>query len=64
VNENFEIYQAPDGVIPPEDKARLDGWLKGIEDQEALQRQTAQPGSTLEGEIQDRLRQLEEMGLR
>jgi hypothetical protein len=29
VNSDHEIYEAAEKDIPPEDKARLDGYLKG-----------------------------------
>lgn len=33
MDANFNIYRATEGqIIPPEDKARLDGYLKGREE--------------------------------
>lgn len=29
MNADYQIYSAPDDVIPAEDKARLDGYLRG-----------------------------------
>ena len=29
MNKDYEIYQAPEDTIPEEDKARLDGYLRG-----------------------------------
>lgn len=32
MDPNFRIYTAPEDEIPPEDKARFDGYLKGLTD--------------------------------
>lgn len=32
MDANYEIYSAPEDEIPAEDKARLDGYLKGREE--------------------------------
>jgi hypothetical protein len=38
MNEHYEIYQATEDTIPIEDKARLDGYLRGRSEERLLLR--------------------------
>lgn len=44
MNKDYEVYQAPEAEVPQEDKARLDGYLRGRAEAIAVTREIHKRG--------------------
>lgn len=53
MDKNYKIYEANPEDIPAEDEARLDGYLKGLEDHHKEIQKIQKRIEELEDEIQD-----------
>jgi hypothetical protein len=51
MDPNGRIYHAPEDQIPAEDKARLDGYLRGRDEAETIAERKAAQAAKLEREL-------------